>query len=331
MKNILVTTSLAGLLAVAPIAAGQNTPDSREKSEQKSTSALSHTVRFKAPAGTLPATRHVQIDGFDAAVLPNGRLVTPAGVEANVGAPKPFGLALSPDGKTLATINSGAGPFSITLITGLTTKAPKTQLIVVNATFLGVTFSSDSSKFFASGGENGNIWVGSVATAKIVGSVNLNGAIHSLNGPLDPTNDPPGRFKGAVPGNLVLSKDGRYLFVVDQAGFRVHMVETSKITTGVDKSGFITEPNNFPAVVGSVPSGRYTFGIGLSLDGKTLFAANPGVFQYKSLRPDSPTGDPNIDFPLGYPGAGYPEETENDRIINIKKVDPRNHPDTLSI
>jgi hypothetical protein len=59
-----------------------------------------------------------------AAVLPNGRLVTPAGTEVSVRAPKPFGLALSPDGATLATVNSGAGPFSLTLISQLQSATP---------------------------------------------------------------------------------------------------------------------------------------------------------------------------------------------------------------
>jgi len=42
--------------------------------------------------------------------------VTPAGVEVSVGAPKPFGIAVAPDEQTLATINSGAANFSVTLI-----------------------------------------------------------------------------------------------------------------------------------------------------------------------------------------------------------------------
>src|SRR5262245_42934132 len=71
-------------------------------------------LRFSAPAGTLPAQSHVEIDGLDAAVLPNGRLVTPVGREVSVDAPKPFGLALSPNGAMLATLNSGAAPFSLT-------------------------------------------------------------------------------------------------------------------------------------------------------------------------------------------------------------------------
>lgn len=54
-----------------------------------------------------------------------------------------------------------------------------------------------------------------------------------------------------------------------------------------------------------------------------------GVFEYTHLRPANPTGDDNIDYPLCYPGAGYPDDTRNDRVIAIKKVDPRNLPDSL--
>src|SRR6185295_12812392 len=46
-------------------------------------------------------------------------------------------------------------------------------------------------------------------------------------------------------------------------------------------------------------------------------------------RPASPTGDANTDYPLCFPGAGYPDETRNDRVIEITKVDPRNLPDDL--
>jgi hypothetical protein len=39
----------------------------------------SQAILYKAPAGTLPATLHTQVDGYDAAVIPNGRFVTPVG------------------------------------------------------------------------------------------------------------------------------------------------------------------------------------------------------------------------------------------------------------
>ncbi len=289
---------------------------------------FSRAWQFRAPAGELPTTRDAIVDGVRVAVLPNGRLLTPAGVEVDVTAPKPYGMALSPDGKTLATINSGASRFSVSLIRNLDSAAPVVQRVDVNATFMGVVFSSDSSRFYASGGENGNIWVGDTATAKIIGSVNLNGT-HPLARPLNSAANPPGRFKGAFPGNMLLGRDGRYLYVVDQAGFRLHVIDTTKVVVGTDAQGFITEPDNFAAVTNAVPVGRYPYAIAQAPDAAKLLVANVGVFQYTHLRPPAPTGDSNVDYPLCYPGAGYPNETLDDTVLKIKRVDPRNLPPTL--
>src|SRR5262245_16768441 len=94
---------------------------------------LSGFLNFSAPAGNRPATTNTTIDGVKVAVLPNGRLLTPAGVEVNVQAPKPFGMALSRNGQVLATLNSGAGPFSLTLITQLSSTIPAVKRINVSA------------------------------------------------------------------------------------------------------------------------------------------------------------------------------------------------------
>jgi len=290
---------------------------------------LSDFLKFSAPAGDRPATTSTIVGGVNAAVLPNGRLVTPAGIEVNVQAPKPFGLALSPDGRMLATLNSGAAPFSLTLVSALGSAAPTVRRIDVNASFMGVTFSADSRRAYLSGGENGNIWIADVVAGQIVGSINLNGPAHPLDRPLGVVATPAHRFKGAFPGNMVLSDNGRFLYVVDQGSFQVFVVDVSRATTGVDAQGRITEPDNFAAVVGHTRVGRYPFGITLSPDDRTLLVSHVGVFQYSHLRPAQPTGDDNVDYPLCYPGAGYPDETRNDRTIEIKKVDPRNLPDSL--
>jgi DNA-binding beta-propeller fold protein YncE len=189
-------------------------------------------------------------------------------------------------------------------------------------------FSADSSRFYAGGGQNGMVWVGSVADARIIGSINLNGPAHPITAPLTVANNPGGRFNGAFPGNLALSGDGRLLYAVDQAGFHLHIIDTSKIVVGTNGSNQVTEPNNFQAVVGHVSTGRYPYGVAVNPEGK-IFVTNVGVFQYTHLRPPNPTGDPNVDYPLGYPAAGYPDETENAKTILIKKVDPRNLPPTL--
>ena len=289
----------------------------------------SRFTSYQAPAGDLPTTREVMVDGVRAAVLPNGRLLTPAGVEVSVDAPKPFGMALSPDGQTLATINSGASRFSVTLLRNLAAATPSMQRVDINATFMGVVFSPDSKRFYVAGGENGNIWIGDTAQARIIGSVNLNGATHPLDRPLHVTDNPKQRFKGSFPGNMALSLDGRWLYVVDQGAFQVHVIDTTKIVTGTDALNRIAEPDNFAAVAGRTKVGRYPFGINLSEDEKSLYVTHVGVFQYTHLRPANPTGDDNLDYPLCYPGAGYPGETANDRTIAIKKVDARNLPDTL--
>ena len=289
----------------------------------------SQFLLYGAPAGKLPATRHALIDGLDAAVLPSGRLLTPAGSEISVEAPKPFGLALSPDGKALATINSGSSPFSVTLVTGVGSSAPRITRIGVWSSFLGLAFSPDGSRFYASGGESGLVLVGDTTSARFVGAVNLNGAAHPLASPLDPAAAPAPRFKGTYPGRLTVSRDGRYLYVVDQGAFQVDVVDTRLLQTGIDGTGKILEPNNFSAVVARIPAGRYPFDVALSPDGKRLYVVNVGTFQYQHLTPTSPTGDPNADYPLCLPGAGYPDESSDARTIQITKVDPRQLPDTL--
>lgn len=320
LKRAAITTLISTTLITSAVSI--NAEDDRRGA------AATDFAQFRAPAGELPATRETFIDGYRAAVLPSGRLVTPAGVEVDVEAPKPFGMALSPDGRVLATVNSGASRFSVSLIRNLASPAPAMQRVDVNATFLGVAFSPDGKHFYVGGGENGNVWVGDTAAGRIVGSVNLNGAAKPLDRPLNVTRNPAQRFKGAFPGQLAVSRDGRHVYVVDQASFQVHVIDTTKIATGVDTNGDVVEPDNFAAVIGRAKVGRYPYGIQLSTDGRTLLVSHVGVFQYAHLRPENPSGDPNVDYPLCYPGAGYPDETEEDRTIKIKKVDPRNLPAT---
>src|SRR4029453_7684372 len=158
--------------------------------DQDQRSAESKAIEFSAPAGDLPAMRHLNIDGYDGAVLPNGRLITPAGREVAVNAPKPLGLAVAPNGAMLATVNSGTTPFSVSLVKNINSNAPTTSVVRLSSTFMGVTFSPDSSRFYAAGGENGMIWVGDTATATAIGSVNLNGSAHPFGAPMNPATNP---------------------------------------------------------------------------------------------------------------------------------------------
>src|SRR5215510_4719886 len=326
-RTILAPVALAS--AVIGLAGWTVTHGALASAKQDGGAGGSDAIHFSAPAGDLPAMRHINIDGYDGAVLPSGRLITPAGREVAVNAPKPFGLAVAPNGTMLATVNSGTTPFSVSLIKNINTNAPTTAVVRLSSTFMGVTFSPDSSRFYAAGGDNGMIWVGNTATATISGSVNLNGQTHPFGAPMNPAANPSGRFKGTYPGNLTLGgPNGRYLYVVDQGTFNVFVIDTTKIQTGVNQSGAIIEPNNFAAVVGQAKAGRYPYGIASTADGR-LLVANVGVFQFSHLTPKNSTGNPNVDYPLGYPGTSWPDDMEHDKTIKIKKVDPRNLPLTL--
>jgi DNA-binding beta-propeller fold protein YncE len=77
-----------------------------------------------APAGN----QYTKINRDGLTVLPNGRIITPTGKQITV-APHPFGLILSPDGKTIITANSGVGPFSISIISEYNSATPSRPII----------------------------------------------------------------------------------------------------------------------------------------------------------------------------------------------------------
>ncbi|HET6147520.1 MAG TPA: bifunctional YncE family protein/alkaline phosphatase family protein [Polyangia bacterium] len=317
--------ALAVLLSTAaacdrpPIDGGD--PMLRQTSALRQDDARSRFLDFHAPAADRATSLATTVDGRSGAILPSGRFLTPEGVEVGVQAPKPFGLAVSGDGLTAATINSGASRFSVTLIRDARAAVPTVVRVDLDATFMGLTFSPDGALFYAAGGENGNVWIGDTVAGRIIGSVNLNGASHPLDRPLAPAAVPALRFKGSFPGNLALTRDGRWLYVVDQGAFVVHVIDTAAIATGTDADGKILEPDNFAAVAGRAATGRYPFGIALSRDEQTLLVTNVGMFQYTHLRPAAPVGDSNEDYPLCIPGVGFPDEVETPRTIAIKKID----------
>src|SRR4028119_229514 len=80
------------------------------------------------------------------AVLPSGRLVTPAGETIRI-THDPFGMSISPDGKSAVTLHNGVFTI-INLLNLSTTRVPSYDGKIVsplsNGSFLGVAFSTDS-------------------------------------------------------------------------------------------------------------------------------------------------------------------------------------------
>ncbi|MCY1721425.1 hypothetical protein OU798_13800 [Prolixibacteraceae bacterium Z1-6] len=206
--------------------------------------------------------RFVEIDKTGETVIPNGRILTPAG-KSIVVAPHPYGLTLSPDGNTAITANSGTSPLSITIIRDILSENPEVQQIppgpatdkgVLASVFMGLAVSKDNSSVYVAGGQENKVFIFDLKTGEKKGFIDCS----FQSGDEDYTH-------GYI-GDLILSKDGKKLYAVDQIGFRMVIIDTETSTL---------EHN--------VPVGRYPFGICLSPDEKKVYVANVGMFQYKLI------------------------------------------------
>jgi len=246
--------------------------------------------KVSAPAGD----DYTAIDRNGKTIIPNGRILTPYGRQITV-APHPFGLALSPDGKTIITSNSGTGPFSISVITAFDTDTPVIRQIpegvnpdegLLESVFMGLAVSPDNQIIYVSGGQENKVYRFDLATGKKLGEIPCNQAFGD------------GRdYSDGYIGDMVMSSDGKRIYVVDQIGFRVVVIDTE---TG--------------KAVANIPTGRYPFGITLSPDGKNLLVANVGMFEYSYFR--------HLDrnnlkgTALKYPAFGYGSEEMKKGIKN---------------
>ncbi|NQV31370.1 MAG: YncE family protein, partial [Phycisphaeraceae bacterium] len=263
---------------------------------------------MSSPAGD----RIVAIDKTGQTVIPNGRIVAPVGQSILV-APHPFGLTVSPDGSTAITANSGTSPLSITIIRDILSEAPEVQQVppgpatdegVLASVFMGLAVSNDNSLVYVAGGQENKIYRYDIRTGEARGAIDCSF--------VSDTSD----YSHGYIGDLVLSKDGKKLYAVDQIGFRMIIIETE---TG--------------QVAHNVPVGRYPFGICLSPDEQRVYVANVGMFEYSMIAgvTDKNIGEKAIKFPaFAYGSQDMVEgiETENGPIPGLGEM---NSPDAFSV
>ena len=213
---------------------------------------------LSAPAGN----HYTYIDRDGETVIPNGRIITPAGISIEV-APHPFGLVLSVDGTIAATVNSGISPLSVSVITYLLSENPHVMQIppgtatdkgVLESVFMGIAISPDNRILYVSGGQANKIFIFNVNTG--AGSGFIDCAV---------SDDGFYASDGYI-GDMVLSDDGNWLYAVDQTNFRMMVIDTRK-----------------KLVVHNVSTGRYPFGIALSPDETRVYVANVGMFEYNKI------------------------------------------------
>ena len=274
-------------------------------SGQKNNSGL---VTLSAPAGK----RVTYINRSGKTVIPNGRLLTPFGKFILV-APHPFGLALSADGTVAVTANSGIAPISISIIKNLQFKNPsvmqvppgaKTDEGVLASVFMGLAISPDNKIVYVAGGQQNKIYLFSVDSGAKLDSVDC-----SVSQTGEPTPD------GYI-GDMDLSKDGRYLYAVDQMRFRMIVVDTHQ-----------------KKIISSSKTGRYPFGIVLSPYGDKVYVANVGLFEYSKIGNIENEKDHKgaLDFPAF--GYGTKEMKEGTRIgsLDIPGLGGPNVPESFSV
>jgi YVTN family beta-propeller protein len=195
--------------------------------------------------GTAIAALAVQTagpQGDGTAVTPNGWKVTPAGTQVQVGG-RPYGMALSPDGKTLLVSNDHQGTQSLMAL-DTQTKAVRQTLPYSSpqALYLGVVYAPDGKHAYASAGGNDKIRVYSVAG---------DGTLSEQPSIALPS--------GSYPGGLAISADGQTLYVANNLANSVSLIDTA---TGTVKT--------------TTAVGKNPYTVALSKDGKTAYLTNWG-------------------------------------------------------
>jgi YVTN family beta-propeller protein len=215
-----------------------------------SASTQSNQISILQVPGTSQFTK---INEKGVSVLPSGRYVSPAGELVRI-SHDPFALKLSPNGKKAITLHDGV--FTLIDIASMnTTRVPSYDNKIVspfsNGSYLGVAFSADSKTVYLSGGDNGAVLVYDLEQMKRLDSISLNAAVNNRF------------YDDSFTADLLLSKDGSELMVLDRGNFRMVRLQ---LTT--------------KKIIASIPVGRQPFGLALSPDESTAFVANVGAYSY---------------------------------------------------
>ena len=199
-------------------------------------------------------------------ITPQGWYVSPAGTQTELG-DKPFGIALSPDGKYLAVTNDGAGTQSIMVVDRATSKVIQTiDYTGPEGVYVGIAYSPDGSKLYASAG-------GTVFT---VNGVNYNGVrvynVDLASGKLTETDPvlipmpvgPNGKAANLFTAGLALSADGNTLYVADNLTGSLSVID---LTSDAATTG---------GAARTILVGAFPYTVVLSHDGKTAYVSNQG-------------------------------------------------------
>ncbi|HEV2737733.1 MAG TPA: hypothetical protein VGU66_04045 [Candidatus Elarobacter sp.] len=278
----------AVLLALAPCAA---TAAPVHHAPAKS-APVRPSVTYAAPSGNIPAG-HYRGATYDA-VLPSGRIVTPAGESVLTGM-NALGMALSPDGRFAivsndderegmvhSIIDSGAtGGFSLAVVELATMRVVDRYRAAGEKFWVGVVALADPANasralVLVSGGPTNVVYAFDLdANGHLTAD-----ATHVITPPA-PADDAFADKGHSYPGTIVLSKDNRRAYVVDEAAGTVAAIDTAARTLvqPVRQVGF--------------------FPFGVAVAGDRLVVTDEGLMRYGKLA--QPTTAPPFRTPFADP------------------------------
>src|SRR5712692_4264463 len=264
---------------------------------------------------------------YFAGVLPNGRIVTPAGTTIQIGM-NPLGIALTTDDKYLVTSNdderetnlpsyqsaANVGGYSLSVV-DTTTMQVVSQYNVSGRFFVGLQVTGTGPYMvWASGGGDNDVKLFTVSTSGAISPAatphiviapiqpRTSGSVSNYTpGPLFDTKDSNGnkppvpsgfnRTTGAqttFPAGSALSPDGRYLYVACNGDNSIAVIDTSTL-----------------GVVAHVPVGYFPYSVSVSASGDKVAVSNWGVTEYKFANPTYDGGGKLI--ALGTTGQNEPD------------------------
>jgi YVTN family beta-propeller protein len=188
--------------------------------------------------------------------LPNGWRVTPAGKAIATMGDLVTNIAVSPDGKVMAAINSGFLPHGLDLIDVATHQ--RLQHIPLSSTWLGLVWSADGKKLFVSGGNASGAKVQGDQTAPVYEFAYADGRLQE---------EPAGRFVETIDPTQVWWSGVAYL-----PGR--NLLYAANRGTGREPSNVVVFDAATRRIVTRIQVGITPYQILPSADGTRLFVSN---------------------------------------------------------
>jgi len=225
-------------------------------------------------------------------VLPSGRYVSPVGETIQI-THDPFGLNVSPDGKTAISLHNGV--ISIISLGNMhATRIPdyekKYETPLKKGSFLGLAFHPVLNYVYLSGGDEGTIIIYDYKNFKLIDKIDLDGKFGNNT------------FEDSFTSDLIFNPDKNELIVLDRGNFRLVRIDI-----------------NSKKVTASIPTGRQPFGLAISPDYKTVLVANVGMYSYPLVEGTRPK---NINQQMinWHPYPNNTKESIEGTVIDGKKI-----------